>query len=77
VKRDLKRLDKQTVKKILDEIENELVSDPAQGKELSGEFAGLLSYRMGNYRVIYSIIRDSVLVLRIGHRKEVYRRKIT
>jgi mRNA interferase RelE/StbE len=77
VKRDLKRLDKPTVKKILNEIENELVSDPTRGRELSGEFAGLLAYRMGNYRVIYSIIRDSVLVLRIGHRKEVYRKKIT
>ena len=77
VKRDLKRFDKPTAKKILDETENELVSDPTKGKELSGEFQGLFSHRMGNYRVIYSIIRDSVLVLRIAHRGEVYRKKIT
>ena len=73
VERDLKKLDTQTVKKILAEIENELVSDPNNGKKLSGEFEGLLSYRMGDYRVMYTIVRDSVLVLRIGHRRDVYR----
>ncbi len=73
VERDLKKLDKQTVKKILAEIENELVSDLNNGKKLRGEFEGLLSYRMGDYRVIYTIVRDSVLVLRIGHRRDVYR----
>ena len=74
VKRDLKKVDKQLVAKILDEIEKKIVPDPDIGKKLSGEFEGLLSYRIGNYRIIYTIIRDSVLVLRIGHRKDVHRR---
>ena len=74
VKRDLKKIDKQLVAKIFDEIEKKIVTDPNRGKRLSGEFVGLLSYRIGNYRIIYTTIRNSVLILRIGHRKDVYRR---
>lgn len=43
-------------------------------KRLSGEFAGLFRYRVGDWRVIYRIDahNDQVLVLAIGHRREVY-----
>ncbi len=36
---------------------------------------GLGSYRIkiGDYRVIYDIDGDNVVILRIGHRKEIYR----
>ncbi|MBW1649646.1 MAG: type II toxin-antitoxin system RelE/ParE family toxin [Deltaproteobacteria bacterium] len=30
-------------------------------------------YRAGNYRIIYSIIDDTILILSIKHRKEAYR----
>ncbi len=33
---------------------------------LSGKFTGLRKYRMGNYRVIYSIIDESILILLIA-----------
>jgi mRNA interferase RelE/StbE len=43
-------------------------------KRLSGEFAGCLRYRVGDWRVIYRIDNRSkrVLVLSIAHRSEVY-----
>ena len=43
-------------------------------KRLSGEFAGLLRYRVGDWRVVYRIDDPSkrVLVLSIAHRREVY-----
>ena len=51
-------------------------SDPrAFGKALTGELAGLWRYRVGDYRVVCSI-NDSpqtVSVLRVAHRKDVYR----
>ncbi|MDO9350111.1 MAG: type II toxin-antitoxin system mRNA interferase toxin, RelE/StbE family [Deltaproteobacteria bacterium] len=43
---------------------------------LKGQFAGLRKYRVGDYRVIYAILGDDVLVLRIGHRKDVYKKEI-
>jgi mRNA interferase RelE/StbE len=45
------------------------------GAPLSGPFAGLWRYRVGNFRLIAAIDDDqaTVLVLRVGHRREVYR----
>lgn len=52
------------------------VQDPRQwGKPLHGDKKGLWRYRVGDYRLICDIQdeRVTVLVLRIGHRKDVYR----
>ena len=40
---------------------------------LKGKWAGLRKYRVGDYMVIYAILESEVLVLRIGHRRDVYR----
>jgi mRNA interferase RelE/StbE len=73
VSKDLKRLHKDEVRRILEGIEERLVSNPYSGKALKGDFKGCYRYRFGDYRVIYSVSEQKVLVLRIGHRKEVYR----
>ncbi len=45
------------------------------GKPLHGEKKGLWRYRVGDYRLICDIQEEriTILVLRVGHRKEVYR----
>jgi mRNA interferase RelE/StbE len=45
------------------------------GKPLHGEKHGLWRYRVGDYRLICDIQdeRITVLVLTVGHRKDVYR----
>ena len=73
VKKDLKKIDKKELLLILNDIEHMLKASPLKGKELKGEFAGLFSYRIGNYRAIYTILGNTVLVLRISHRKDVYK----
>jgi mRNA interferase RelE/StbE len=76
VEDDLKKLAKPVVKKILARIETYLVQDPkGLGKQLTGEFQGYWRYRWGDYRVIYKISEREILivVLRISHRKEVYK----
>ncbi|MBC8527799.1 MAG: type II toxin-antitoxin system RelE/ParE family toxin [Candidatus Cloacimonetes bacterium] len=74
VAKDLKKIDKTQINKLLDKIDNDLANNPGKDKELTGEFKGLYSYRVGNYRVIYTILesKETVLILRIGHKKEVY-----
>jgi len=73
VKKDIKKIDKKELPKILDEIESVLKSTPLKGKELKGEFKGLSSYRIGDYRVVYTILGSTILILRISHRKDVYK----
>ena len=54
----------------------DLLSDtPAAGSALKGEFEGLRRLRVGRYRVVYEWQRSElvILVVRIGHRREVYR----
>jgi mRNA interferase RelE/StbE len=45
------------------------------GKPLQGEKRGLWRYRVGDYRLICDIQDEkiTVLVLEVGHRKDVYR----
>ncbi len=73
VEKDLKRIDKAETKKILSRIETDLAKDPDKGAALSGTFQGLYRYRIGDYRVICAKTVDGILVLRIGHRKDIYR----
>lgn len=65
--RDLKKLGKKESERILDQIEQQLSLDPESFPELKGKFAGLRKMRLGDYRVIYAILEDEILILRIGH----------
>ncbi len=77
---------KQSAAKALAKIEGEdrqriinaidqLKTNPAAGSVLKGEFSGLRRIRVGNYRVVYEVQDEKlvILVIRIGHRREVYR----
>ena len=54
---------------------DELSVNPYKGKALKGKWLGLRRIRIGRYRVIYSVLNKEllVLILRVGHRKGVYR----
>jgi len=73
VARDLKKLDKDQANRILARLEEELPEKADAFPTLKGQFSGLRKFRVGDYRVIYTILGDTALVLRIGHRRTVYR----
>ena len=73
VGRDLKKIEKQQVERILSNIEDRLGNNPENYPSLTGKFSGLRKLRVGNYRIIYSILDDTVLILRISHRRDSYR----
>lgn len=54
---------------------DQLKVNPAAGGVLKGEYSGLRRIRIGSYRVVYEVHDEklTVLVIRIGHRREVYR----
>jgi mRNA interferase RelE/StbE len=51
------------VRTILEKIEFELGNTPENHPALTGKFAGLRKLRVGDYRVIFSILGDKVLIL--------------
>jgi mRNA interferase RelE/StbE len=57
---------------VLDAL-GELERDPHLGRELRGRLAGLRSYRVGVYRIIYELRDDrTVRVVAIRHRGNAY-----
>lgn len=80
-KKDLAKLDKQIAKRIITFLRERVMplDDPRSiGEALKGSELGFFwKYRVGDYRIITSIEDRElrVLVVRIGNRKEVYRKK--
>jgi mRNA interferase RelE/StbE len=77
-KRQLRKLDASNAQTILRYLNSLLLetSDPRdRGSGLRANLAGLWRYRVGDYRVICSLEDHElvVLVLQIGHRREVYK----
>ena len=74
IARDLSHLDKKEARRILDKIEKDLSARAETYPVLKGEFAGLRKMRVGDYRVIFTILDNDILILRIGHRREIYKK---
>jgi len=72
--RSLRHIAKPDRIRIVEAIDR-LADEPTAGSALKGEFAGLRRLRVGSYRVVYEVIHNElvVLVVRVGHRREVYR----
>ena len=78
VKKELRKLDRQVARRIVDFMDNRIASlkNPRNiGLALSGQYEGLWRYRVGDYRILCDIRDDKliVLVVAIGHRSEIYR----
>jgi mRNA interferase RelE/StbE len=73
--KSLKSIPQSDVRKIRDKIEK-LKNDPLpHGSEKLEGSNDLYRIRSGDYRVIYQVVRKRlfVLVVKIGHRREIYR----
>ncbi len=75
--KELRKLDRQAQQEILRYLRERISTseDPRRfGKPLSRELTGLWRYRVRNYRIICNIEDEKlvVLVLRVGHRKDIY-----
>ncbi len=55
-----------------------LSADPCAGAPLIGELAGLWSFKVRRFRIIYELDRKAPIlrIFAIGHRREVYERLV-
>ncbi|MDP3995998.1 MAG: type II toxin-antitoxin system RelE/ParE family toxin [bacterium] len=72
--KELDRAPSQYQKKILAALPI-IAEDPFVGKKLAGELAGLYSYRVWPYRIIYKVYKKAlvIVVIRMRHRQEAYK----
>ena len=74
--KDLKKIERKFQKKIVEKIEA-LQSNPRLHDAQKMTNSIYWKYRVGNFRIIYQIedIKLTVIILKIGDRKEVYRKR--
>lgn len=63
---------------ILEKVKNTLrllAEEPLKGEALLGKYKGLRRYRVGDFRIIYEVNLKMryLTIIKIKHRKEVYR----
>ncbi len=74
-KKELKKIDRVEIPKILKEIEKLILEPyPINHKKILGT-ENIFRIKIGNYRVVYSIINNELIIeiIRVRHRKDVYR----
>ena len=73
--RELGRLAKEDRVRIVEAVDR-LAEQPLLGRALKGEERGLRRLIVGEFRVIYEVQEDAlvVLVIRVAHQREAYRR---
>jgi mRNA interferase RelE/StbE len=72
---DISELDGSSKRIIKKAIEEKLMVDPLKfGKPLRRNLSGLFKLRVGDYRIIYQVKENEVIVVvvKVGHRREVY-----
>jgi mRNA interferase RelE/StbE len=74
-KRNVQKLDP-SIRKIVRRAIESLAVNPAKGKPLAYELAGLHSLRTSDYRIIYRIREKQliIIVVAVGHRREIYKK---
>lgn len=70
----LHRLSPDDRRRLVEAIDR-LAEEPLAGSALKGEFSGLRRLRVGRYRIVYEAIHRelTILVVRVAHRRSVYR----
>ncbi len=72
--RDIRRLEedvKQRIAKALKGYEREPFK---YASKLTDPALGTYRFRIGDYRVIFDVEGEEIVVLRVGHRKDIYRK---
>ena len=73
--RDIARLDSKTKERIGKTLLRYQEEPLQYAERLSDPILGGYRFRIGDYRVIFDIEGNEIVVLRVGHRWEIYRRK--
>ena len=72
--KDIERLE-ESVKRRLETALMRYKEDPMKYAErISDPHLGSYRFRIGDYRVIFDLEGEEIVVLRVGHRRDIYRR---
>lgn len=74
--KDIQKLDESTMKRIGKAL-LKFEEDPSRyAEKLTDPRLGTYRFRIGDYRVIFDIEEGDIVVLRVGHRRDIYRKRV-
>ena len=71
--RDIKKLDRVVKKRIKKKIEVYSKSPKKHANLLIDSKLGTYRWRVGNYRIVFDLAGKDIVILRVRHRREVYK----
>jgi mRNA interferase RelE/StbE len=74
-KKDIDKLDSSTREKIKLDLIRFLPDPLKHAKKLIHFSLGTYRFRIGDYRVIFDINGEDIVILRAGHRQSIYRKR--
>lgn len=72
-KKDIQAIDKANQKRIAKKLKFFLIDPLVYATKLERPYDGQYRWRVGFYRIVFDIEGDVVTILRVQHRKEIYR----
>lgn len=70
---DIQKLDRVTKKRIRQKLESYSNDPLGHAKKLINSALGSYRFRAGNYRIVFDLEGNKIIILRIGHRREIYK----
>jgi len=73
--KDISKLDSETKKRIREAMERYAETPLNYARKMIDPSLGTYRFRIGDYRVIFDLEDDKIIILRVGHRREIYRKR--
>lgn len=70
--KDINKLDSVAKKRLKKAMERFVANPQYFGKKLVDPKLGEFRFRIGDYRIIFDIKDRDIVILRVGHRREIY-----
>lgn len=74
-RKEISTLDSAAVDKINNALKRYLADPQRYAKKLIHFSIGTYRFRIGDYRVIFDIEGQDIIILRVGHRQSIYRKR--
>ena len=71
--KDIQKLDRVVKKRLKSKLETYIKDPLLYAKKLTDFSLGTYRWRIGNYRITFDINMDTIVILRVRHRREIYR----
>ncbi len=70
---DLDSIESNTKKRIGEKLKEYAANPHLYSRKLKHSEIGTFRFQIGDYRVIFDIEDDKLIILRVGHRKDIYK----